>query len=549
MSPNAPRLFPVDAPRPTTSEAERKLWSALKQKLPAGWRAWHSLRLRSRDGHYEGEGDFVFAVPDRGLLVLEIKGGAVEMRGGHWRQNGQEMKKAPRAQVQQFVRNLADELKARTGDLVPFGTACAFPDCDFSAGPESGDLDGLVLGQRDLAWLDTALIALAERGIPRGRLPAGAKWMGTLHALWGDTWVPTVSLQDRAQDAEARLVSLNEEQLRVLDAAEEMPRAVVTGGAGTGKTLLALELCRRKARAGKRVLYLCFTDALARQVDAALAAEFSLPDRPRALTIRRHAVSLLSNAGLPTAADGPRFWAEVSLQAACDALPPPGDAPGFVAVDEGQDFEGSDWELVLALSQDRELWVFHDPLQAFWADRPLPPALAQWPGRLKLPRQERCPEPVARFATLYQPGASLPASVPVEEATPRLSVAPAGKVPERVRHMVDDLIRRGASPADIAVVTLGGQTRSNLFDQTTLGSHRLVHADAPEAASHVVLDTFLRFKGLERPWIVLAELEEGAHRYEARMRMAVTRATAGLTVVCTEEMLARDPRLALLPRA
>ncbi len=59
----------MDAPRPTTSEAERKLWSALKQKLPVGWRAWHALNLRSREGHYER--DFVLAVPDRGLLVLD----------------------------------------------------------------------------------------------------------------------------------------------------------------------------------------------------------------------------------------------------------------------------------------------------------------------------------------------------------------------------------------------------------------------------------------------------------------------------------------------
>ena len=541
-----PQLYPADAPRPTNSEAEKKLWEALKRKLPAGWRAWHSLKVRTRDGAREGEGDFVLAIPGLGILVLEVKGGLVELKGGHWYQGGRKMDTAPRAQANGYVRKLMEKLEERGVTKVPFGVACVFPDCEFSAPPNTGDLEGLVLGFRELGWLDKLLPEVAARAIPQRSAPMGEGWIQALHQLWGETWVPRVNASDAAADAHSRLLSLNAEQLRVLDLAEEMPRAVVTGGAGTGKTVLAVELCRRRARAGKQVLYVCFTDALALKVDAQFAREFPGERRPRAVTARRYAVQLLQGAGVPVAQDAPRFWSEVGLRAAVEALPAEG--PDLLVVDEGQDLESADWDLVLSLAGNRDAWIFHDPLQAFWSNRPLPSPVQQWPGRLKLPRQERCPDTVARFAALYHPEAGpLPSelgNVPAHEL--RRVVVPAGKATDRVRHEVDSLVKDGARPGDIAVITLGGQLRSELFEKEALGSRRVVHADAPDADAHVVVDTFLRFKGLERPWIVLTELEEGQHQYEARMRMALTRATAGLTVIYTEAMLARDPRLALL---
>src|SRR5439155_7596391 len=48
------------------------------------------------------EGDFVIAEPRRGLLVLEVKGGAVELRDGLWWQNAQLMKPTPREQAFRF---------------------------------------------------------------------------------------------------------------------------------------------------------------------------------------------------------------------------------------------------------------------------------------------------------------------------------------------------------------------------------------------------------------------------------------------------------------
>jgi Nuclease-related domain len=68
-------LWPREQSRPTDSQAEHRVYAALSRTLPKGWTAWHSLRVRTEQG-YEGEGDYALAIPGKGFLVLEVKGGA-----------------------------------------------------------------------------------------------------------------------------------------------------------------------------------------------------------------------------------------------------------------------------------------------------------------------------------------------------------------------------------------------------------------------------------------------------------------------------------------
>lgn len=540
-------VFPRSSPRPTTSHAERDLYGALNKSKLAGWRAWHSLRLRV-GGAWEGEGDFVIACPTKGLLVLEVKGGQIELRDGHWLQNGKRLDKSPRDQGQTFVRNLLAELKRQKVEAPPFGVAVAFPDCEFSAGPQTGDLKGAVLGRRELSVLDLALPSLFKEVVPEFAVPKSPKWVDALHALWGSTWVPTVTLAARVEDAESRCVAMDAAQLTLLDMAEDVSRAHVQGSAGTGKTLLATELCRRAAKKGQRALYLSFTDALANTIDAQFVAGFPKGERPRAVSIRHYAKDLLVASGQKTPGSTDGFWKDVSFQAACEALPTETDRPALVVIDEAQDFEASDWELVEQLAGARRLWVFRDGAQAFWSDRPMPEKLAATLTPLKLLKQQRCPAAVWNFASQYTSSPVEPRlNAKPDAQTLRAVAVPESGIAERVRHEIDSLRKEGVAPEDIAVLTLAGQTKSKLFALTKLGAHALVRADAPEASTCVVMDTFLRFKGLERPFIIVAELA-GKHitRYETRMHIALSRATVGAIVVSDTETAKKDSRLTWL---
>jgi superfamily I DNA/RNA helicase len=71
------------------------------------------------------------------------------------------------------------------------------------------------------------------------------------------------SLRARADRANDELLRLTSQQITVLEGLIENERSIVSGGAGTGKTLLAVEEARRQARAGSSVLLTCFSRGLA----------------------------------------------------------------------------------------------------------------------------------------------------------------------------------------------------------------------------------------------------------------------------------------------
>jgi hypothetical protein len=68
------------------------------------------------------------------------------------------------------------------------------------------------------------------------------------------------------------------------------------------------------------------------------------------------------------------------------------------------------------------------------------------------------------------------------------------------------------------------------------------------STGNIICDTFLRFKGLERPAVIVTDLRMVRDRYETRMRIAVSRATSLLRIVAEENALKRDPRLAMFQK-
>jgi hypothetical protein len=534
-------LFPADRPRHTSSEAERDVYDALKRQLPEGWCAWHSLKLRVHGSKWESEADFVIAVPHRGMLLLEVKGGEVELRDGRWFQGSREIK-SPRDQAQTFAKNLQREVEKLGGGKVPFGIACVFPDVPFSEGPECGDLRGAVIGKRELAYLAEALPKLVDELIPRWPVPEDSRWHDALTRLWGKTWKPSVALRDRVDDASRTMIALDAEQLRVLDLAGENPRAKVEGAAGTGKTVVARELCLRRAAEGQRVLYLCYTESLAREIEAQLRESGLPPEQVRAVAVRQFARELTGEADPPPSADALEFWETVCLRA-LPRLAGLDPRPDCVVVDEAQDLAAADWRFVEALAGDGGLWLFHDPRQAFWKERSIPKALGESLPSLKLQRQQRCPDAIALFAERFA-SPDAPAALPTDRTALQLVIGEEAELLPRLTATLDRLIDSGVRPQEIAILSLGGQKRSALQHLDHLGAHVLARADSPLAQRAVVADTFLRFKGLERPFVVIAELEGGlGHKFDTRMHIALTRATVGVHLLCTPAERDRDPRL------
>ncbi len=520
-----PRINPAEAPRPAKSEAERTVWKALKNGMPAGWTAWHSLRIR--DGkNYLGEGDFVLAHPQRGLLVLEVKGGRIEQRDGRWSSNGIPLDKAPLDQALGFVKKLVRRLGDWNCEPPAFGAALVFPDTEFDAQPQEDALRGVVLGRMQLRWLAEAFPGVVDRALPEPQAARGG-WMDRLHQMWGETWIPALSLGTRVRTLGEGQLALDDAQLDALEGLLENDRVLVRGGAGSGKTLLAAEAARRHAAEGKRVLLLCFTQPLRKWLEVRLAGS----------GVDVQTVSGLAKS-IADAADGPNrpgdltaneYW-QAAYERAADLCEPRWDA---VVVDEGQDLTFEAWYLVRGLAEGARLWAFHDPGQGFWPDRA--PATDLFTTTFRLTRGKRCPAGIGALAALYSGEKADEKAVAAAVQDRSLALVECGdatKVADRAGEEIDRLLSQGLTLADIGVVSLRGQTASDAIHQRErLGRHSFVHADDPDMENQLVADTFLRWKGLERPAIVVADVDPSVKRFGTRMHIALTRALVAARIV------------------
>jgi hypothetical protein len=304
---------------------------------------------------------------------------------------------------------------------------------------------------------------------------------------------------------------------------------LVRGGAGSGKTLLAVEAARRHAAEGRRVLFLCFTAPLRKWLEARLAGT-----GVEVQTVSGLAMSIAGAApgGVERRADltANEYWSIV-YERATDTCERRWDV---VVVDEGQDLTFEAWSLVGELSKGARLWAFHDPDQAYWLDRAPPADL--FTTTFKLARGQRCPPGIGALASRYAGGSADEAAIATAKRDGTLRLVPcadAVSVVDRVADEVDLLLAQGLAPGDIGIVSLRGQSAEGaIHHRERVGRHAFVLADDPAMEESLVADTFLRWKGLERPAIVIADVpSSGLRRFGTRMHIALTRALVAARIV------------------
>jgi ATP:corrinoid adenosyltransferase len=263
------------------SNAERKMYSVLQELDLKNAYVLHSLGLPKHQSKIYGEIDFV-VVCERGVACLEIKGGRVECREGKWfftDRYGVERQKpeGPFAQVVGNMFSLKDVLKSRFKNdahikdaLVASGVV--FPDIEFKSASQEIIPEIIYDKNTDniTDYINGVFDYWQERGhrSPAKLPPSSIKEI--VNYFRGEfSFIPTLS--DRLDEVEQHLVHLTAQQVQVLDALEANRHLLIEGNAGTGKTLLALDFALKKARQGKRVLYLAYNKNLANNLKRQLS--------------------------------------------------------------------------------------------------------------------------------------------------------------------------------------------------------------------------------------------------------------------------------------
>lgn len=242
------------------------------------WICLHSLGLARHTTKRRGEIDFLL-LTRQGIFVLEVKGGRVAREGGVWRFTDRfgdvaEKNEGPFDQASSAMfaleRDVRNEFATdRRRSRLLFGYGVLFPDIRFDVVGSDAD-PRLVYDARDRRkpfslYIDRLASYWRERDARDRYAPTQNDIKAIADFLRGDfDLIPSLGVI--ADEAESQLLALEKDQYAVLDSLEQFrkPRMIVQGGAGTGKTLLAVEAAKREARRGEGdVLLLCYNRLLA----------------------------------------------------------------------------------------------------------------------------------------------------------------------------------------------------------------------------------------------------------------------------------------------
>ena len=239
---------------------------------PNEWVVIHSLDLAPWNRGLRTEIDFVLIVPDCGILCIEVKSHLnIIFDGERW--NPPEIKRSPFKQASDgrftFYRHLRE--LAPQFCTIPIVHLCIFPNASFNLHPNLSVSQWEIMDVRSFrAFKDSSdfcndlkrrILASIDADINLTRL-ASPLSDGQVQAIVG--FCVPVQLHSPSDREEINLREreieriLRVQQKPVLQLAEVNDRIIVFGGAGTGKTLIAMELARRRAESGERVALLCF---------------------------------------------------------------------------------------------------------------------------------------------------------------------------------------------------------------------------------------------------------------------------------------------------
>ncbi|WP_020508224.1 nuclease-related domain-containing DEAD/DEAH box helicase [Lamprocystis purpurea] len=274
-------------PHRTHSSAELRVFDRLKaayrQDDKLQLMAFHSLNLTHHAYKRFGEIDFLI-VGRPGIFVLEVKGGGVACHNGFWEYTdragqGHTSPEGPFRQAQSALHGLMSKLQNRFPESIwsqfTIGYAVVFPDCDWMIAGTEWDPEMLadMRTSRNLErWL-SGLFAYWRRKDPRQRREPDDDALAAVKRFLRPEFDVAVPLHVHVEEVERQVVSLTEDQMWMVDVAEANPRLLCSGGAGTGKTFLALELARRWAAMGLKVLLTCRSAWLRHW----LATRFAIP--------------------------------------------------------------------------------------------------------------------------------------------------------------------------------------------------------------------------------------------------------------------------------
>jgi hypothetical protein len=551
-------LYPTPLPRYIEDDplraAERRVYDALREGLGQEFSVFYGVAWLGAlgAGARDGEVDFVIAHPEGGILLLEVKGGAISRDGttGRWTSVDHagypHPIQDPFAQVRTSKHALLEKFKEHPTlrhVWIPMGHGVVFPDSarpDVPLGPDAPP--EITVFAEDMNHIDDCVEGMFDywrRALERAERP-GAGFVAAVTDLLAPSFDLRQPLGTAVADEDRELLRLTEHQFSVLDLLGRQRRVSVTGGAGTGKTLLALEKAKRLAGEGFKVLLTCFNRPLADHLRRSAGGADGLT----ILTFHQlcEHFARAGDVALPSAIDGQvpaDFFDKTMPNALLEALRCVRQRFDAIVVDEGQDFLEGWWyplQFCLADPDRGVLYVFHDDNQQIYRRATsFPSGLVE----ITLHENLRNTQKTHALTSRFYRGEPVRAIGPEGRFVEAVVVESKEGIEQAVSAVLERLLKKEyASPEDIAVL-LGWAPSSPLKRDTQIGVFQVTR-DQDGEPGRILLESVRRFKGLERPIVILTAVDElPPEEADALLYVGLSRARIHLVVVAQASTIAR----------
>ena len=557
------KMIPEISSKDIANVGERLVYEALKAQLPDDWvvRFHYPFCWQNKGALRDCEVDFVVISPERGLMFLEVKSSyGFGCEQGIWyriKRNGQREKTGnPLEQVisakHRVIERIAERSFKRPKNDFPgiYGHMVVYPKGEVVGKfPESAERSTIVTRSEMINLLERIKNNFKLWGSPsQGRLFTKMA-MDTVCTFFEDNCRFIQAVAVDLDEDEKRINELTIAQYKAFQNVLSNSRLIISGPAGSGKTMIAEWAANAFARDGKRVLVLCFNKVLEAWLNRNKDELVSGVDVRSYFSLCREWVL---EAGLPFNVpnqpnDKVDYFANIAPNIFSDALGILESSKGrydVVLVDEAQDFHENWWISVQLLLKDPDrggLYIFRDPGQSgvYGHGNAYPDS-----AMLHYELRENCRNTVE----INQYSSNI-----VDRDIPSFEMSPIGNTPVivsaidnhghralAVRKAVSSFLEDGFWPDQIAVLSpFGDQHDCSSLSRLTEGVQGIPMRGGAQDVEHWIHgkviwgSTIKAFKGLEADCIIITDIyqPDGKSLTESDLYVACTRAKHRLILI------------------
>ena len=543
------------------SRAEQKVYKALVEQLPNDCMVVHSLEFVKQTSRFKSHGDreadFVIFSPRFGVLVVEVKGGGIEYDKSinQWysidRNNNKHEIKNPVRQAKDAKYEIRSHLQQKLGNTkLLLAHAVMFPDIENATPLVSPDMPINIIGTNiNLVSLNKWVIGVfyywaGEQSFHDALGESGVK---VAEQIYGKQVSIRPSLRSAIEKEVQKQIELTNQQKNILRQLKRRKEAVIEGGAGTGKTVLALDQAQTLACQGLNVLLLCYNQKLGN----ALKIKSQHIDNLHSMSFhefcswRIRQVESSENRDLieesRSSYPGEDLYDALMPDALINSYELTPIQYDVILIDEGQDFKPEYWlaiEMLRDQHEDTRLYIFQDSNQAIYTNNNELPIDCE-----PLFLFDNCRNTKYIHNSAYQYYKGIEVDAPDIEGEPIQLIEKASlqlqakEIDNKISRLINS---ENIDPEDIAIVVMGQFHEAQALLENTKNSHLWAFKEF-SPASKVLVETEKRFKGLESKIIFLWITDEEAIT-DKLLYISISRARFRLWVIGTSSIIQKTNR-------